>query len=257
MSRIKTAFACVIALAALAACSDDASKSAAPASPAAAPDAKKVDSATAATIKGKVLLEGTPPENPIIKMSSDPACGNAEVRAESYAVENGALQNVFVHIKDGLGNKYIFDTPTEPVKVDQQRCRYQPHVFGAQTGQPIEVTNSDPTLHNVHAAASINRGFNYGQPVQGMKNTTTFDSAEVMVRFKCNVHPWMTAYAGILDHPYFAVTADGGGFELKNVPPGTYTIEAWHEKLGTQTQQVTVADDQHSELSFTFKAPTT
>jgi hypothetical protein len=253
MSRIKTAFACVIALAALAACSDDASKSAAPASPAAAPDAKKVDSATAATIKGKVLLEGTPPENPIIKMSSDPACGNAEVRAESYAVENGALQNVFVHIKDGLGNKYIFDTPTEPVKLDQKGCRYIPHVLGVRVTQPLEVSNSDQTLHNVHGMPQTNREFNHGQPIAGMKNTVTFSSPEVMIPFKCDVHSWMIAYVGVVPHPYFAVTGNEGTFELKTVPPGTYTIEAWHEKLGRQTQSVTIGEKDAKDLTFTFK----
>jgi hypothetical protein len=132
MARIHTLFACVIALAALAACGGDSSKSAEPASPAAAPDAKKVDAATASTIKGRVVLEGTPPQNPVLKMASDPACGTAEVRAESYVAENGALQNVFVHVKDGLGNKYIFDTPTEPVKLDQKGCRYTPHVLGVR-----------------------------------------------------------------------------------------------------------------------------
>ena len=222
------------------------------------PDARRVDPSTTGRISGRILFAGTAPAATPVDVAADPACARegSGLLAEDVVVKSGGLANVFVYVKDGLRD-YSFETPTEPVKVDQQRCRYQPHVFGAQTGQPIEVSNSDPTLHNVHAAASINRGFNYGQPVQGMKNTSSFDSAEVMVRFKCNVHPWMTAYAGILDHPYFAVTADGGAFELKNVPPGTYTIEAWHEKLGTQTQQVTVADDEHRELSFTFRAPTT
>ena len=222
------------------------------------PGARRVDSSTTGRISGRILFSGDVPAGTAVDVAADPACARdgARLMTEEVVVKDGGVANVFVYVKDGLRD-YYFDTPTAPVKVDQQRCRYQPHVFGAQTGQPIEVSNSDPTLHNVHAAASINRGFNYGQPVQGMKNTTSFEAAEVMVRFKCNVHPWMTAYAGILDHPYFAVTADGGTFELKNVPPGTYTIEAWHEKLGTQTQQVTVADDEHRELSFTFKAPTT
>ena len=254
MARIKTAFACAAVLAALAACSGDSSKSAEPASPAAAPDAKKVDSATASTIKGMVRFEGTPPENPVIKMTSDPACGNAEVRAESYLVDNGALQNVFVHIKDGLGNKYIFDTPTEPVKLDQKNCRYVPHVLGVRMMQPLEVSNSDETLHNVHGVPQVNREFNKGQPIVGMKDTISFTSPEVMVPFKCDVHLWMSAYVGVVNHPYFAVTGKEGTFELKTVPPGTYTIEAWHEKLGRQTQTVTIGEKDAKDVTFTFKA---
>ena len=126
-------------------------------------------------------------------------------------------------------------------------------MFGVRAGQPIEITNSDPTLHNVNAVARVNRGFNFGQPMQGMKNTATFTASEVMVRIKCDVHGWMSAYAGVLDHPYFAVTSSGGQFELKNVPAGTYTVEAWHEKLGAQTQNVTLAEKDSKELSFTFK----
>jgi hypothetical protein len=253
MSRIYKALACVLVLGGLTACGSDSSKSAAPASPAAAPDAKRVDTATAGNITGKVMLEGTPPENPVIKMSSDPACGSAEVRAESYVVDNGALQNVFVYIKDGLGNKYIFDTPTEPVKLDQKGCHYTPHVLGVRVTQPLEIINSDATLHNVHGMPETNREFNQGQPVQGMKNTVAFTAPEVMIPFKCDVHSWMNAYVGAVNHPYFAVTGSGGKFELKTVPPGTYTIEAWHEKLGRQTQTVTIGDKESKDLTFTFK----
>ena len=256
MARIHSVFACAIALAALAACSGDSSKSAEPASPAAAPDAKKVDAATASAIKGKVLLEGTPPENPVLKMGSDPACGTAEVRAESYVAENGALQNVFVHIKDGLGNKYLFDTPAEPAKLDQKGCRYVPHVLGVRVSQPLEVSNSDQTLHNVHGMPQTNREFNHGQPIAGMKHTVAFSSPEVMVPFKCDVHAWMSAYVGVVSHPYFAVTGKEGTFELQTIPPGTYTIEAWHEKLGRQTQTVTLGEKDSKDLTFTFKAGT-
>jgi hypothetical protein len=253
MSRIFKVLACGL-LAGLTACGgSDSSKSAEPSSPAAAPDAKKVDMATAADITGKVLLEGTPPENPVIKMTSDPACGNAEVRAESFVVDNGALQNVFVYIKDGLGNKYIFDTPTEPVKLDQKGCHYLPHVLGVRVTQPLEITNSDATLHNVHGMAETNREFNQGQPVMGMKNTVAFTAPEVMIPFKCDVHSWMNAYIGVVSHPYFAVTGAGGKFELKSIPPGTYTLEAWHEKLGRQTQSVTLGEKDKKEVTFTFK----
>ena len=254
MWRIYRVLACVAAAGVMAACGGDASKSAEPSSPKAAPDAKKVDPATAATITGKVLFEGTPPENPVIQMSSDSACGAAETRAERYVVDNGGLKNVFVYVKDGLGNKYIFDTPTEPVKLDQKGCHYSPHVVGIRTTQPLEISNSDNTLHNVHAMPKENREFNQGQSVQGMKNTVTFSTPEVLIPFKCDVHAWMNAYIGVVDHPYFAVTGDGGKFELRGLPPGTYAIEAVHERLGRQSLPITLGEKDSKELTFTFKA---
>jgi plastocyanin len=222
------------------------------------PDAKRVDPATTATVAGKVSFEGTVPPAVPVKLTSDPACVREHpegLTIPTIVVNSGGLDNVFVYVKDGLGN-YYFDTPTEAVKLDQKGCRYSPHVFGLRTGQPLEVVNSDETLHTVHAMANANREFNYSQPLQGMKNTTTFTAPEVMVHFKCNVHTWMEAYAGVLSHPYFAVTTNGGAFELKNLPPGTYTIEAWHEKLGTQTQSVTVAPKDAKTIAFTLKGKT-
>ena len=123
-----------------------------------------------------------------------------------------------------------------------------------RVGQPLEIVNSDPTLHNIHAMPKANAEFNNGQPIQGMKTTHTFTAKEVMVPFKCDVHGWMNAYVGVLDHPYFAVTDKDGKFELKGLPPGTYTIEAWHEKLGTQTQSVTIGAKETKDVTFTFKA---
>jgi plastocyanin len=153
--------------------------------PGPAPDAKPVDPATAASISGKVLFEGAAPANPVLNMSSDSACGTAETRAESYVVDNGGLKNVFVYVKDGLGNKYIFDAPTEPAKLDQKGCHYVPHVVGVRTGQALEVSNSDETLHNVHGMPreSDNREFNQGQLVKGVKNTVKFDAPEVLIPF--------------------------------------------------------------------------
>ena len=165
-----------------------------------------------------------------------------------------SLENVFVYVKDGLGN-YAFDVPTQPATIDQKDCRYHPHVFGMRVGQPLEIINSDPTLHNIHALPKSNQEFNTGQPIQGMKTTHTFTAKEVMVPFKCDVHGWMNAYVGVVNHPYFAVTDKDGKFELKGVPPGTYTIEAWHEKLGTMTQSVTLGQKDSKEINFTFKAP--
>ncbi|PYR44177.1 MAG: hypothetical protein DMF93_01020 [Acidobacteria bacterium] len=204
-----------------------------------------------------VTLDGTAPKNEGIKMNADPVCvreNKTPQFQETYMVgsDGKSLANVFVYVKDGLGN-YVYDAPTEPARIDQKSCRYHPHVFGMRVGQPLEILNSDPTLHNIHALPKGNSEFNTGQPIQGMKTTHTFDKPEVMVPFKCDVHGWMNAYVGVLPHPYFAVTKDDGKFELGNLPPGTYTVEAWHEKLGATTQSVTLGQKETKEITFSFK----
>jgi hypothetical protein len=222
------------------------------------PDARRVDDSKAGSVSGRVTYEGAAPENRPVKVDSDPVCVREHpngLTLDTVLVNNAGLENVFVYVKDGLG-KYYFETPTQPVTLDQKGCRYTPHVFGVRTGQPIEIRNSDPTLHNVHAMGNVNREFNFPQALQGLTNTRTFTAPEIMVHFKCDVHSWMSAYAGVLVHPYFAVTANGGVFELKNLPAGTYTIEAWHEKLGTQTASVTVGEKESKTAGFVFKATT-
>jgi plastocyanin len=217
--------------------------------------ASAVDPNTAANISGTIKLEGEPPKPEPIKMNADPVCvreGKGTTTEFFVTGEGGSLQNVFVYVKDGLGNR-TFQAPSQAVVLDQKGCHYRPHVFGIQVGQPLEILNSDPTLHNIHAMPKSNQEFNTGQPIQGMKFNHTFASKEVMVPFKCDVHGWMNAYAGVLDHPYFAVTDNTGKFELKGLPPGTYTIEAWHEKLGAQTQSVTVGAKESKEANFAFK----
>jgi hypothetical protein len=237
--------------------SEPSNKSGDASSPAATPAGQRVDTATAGGVKGVVTLDGTAPKNEAIKMNADPVCvreNKTPQFQETYLVgsDGKSLANVFVYVKDGLGN-YVYDTPTTPATIDQKECRYHPHVFGMRVGQPLEILNSDPTLHNIHALPKANSEFNNGQPIQGMKMTHTFDKPEVMVPFKCDVHGWMNAYVGVLPHPYFAVTKDDGKFELKDLPPGTYTIEAWHEKLGPMTQSVTVAQKETKEITFSFK----
>jgi len=241
--------------------SSSSSETAAPAGGAAAPaggGGQKVDTATAGELKGGITVDGTVPKNADIKMNADPVCVKANSTPQSqetYLVggDGKSLENVFVYVKDGLGN-YAYDTPTDTATIDQHNCRYHPHVFGVRVGQPITILNSDPTLHNIHALPKANQEFNTGQPIQGMKTLHTFTAKEVMVPFKCDVHGWMNAYVGVLDHPYFAVSDKDGKFEIKNLPPGTYTIEAWHEKLGTMTQSVTIAAKDSKEITFVFKA---
>jgi plastocyanin len=225
------------------------------AAPAAAP-AAAVDPATAATITGTVKLEGTAPKPDPIKMNADPVCareGKGQTTEFIVAGGGGELQNAFVYVKDGLGGR-TFQAPSEAVVLDQKGCHYRPHVFGVMVGQPLQIVNSDPTLHNVHAIPKSNQEFNTGQPIQGMKFDHTFTAKEVMVPFKCDVHGWMNAYAGVLDHPFFATTDASGKFELKGLPPGDYTIEVWHEKLGAQEQKITVGAKESKEANFSYKA---
>jgi plastocyanin len=207
------------------------------------------------TISGKATFQGEAPKPQAIQMTADPICAREgkTTRSESILVGTaGALQNVFVYVKDGLGDR-TFPAPPTPVVLDQKACRYTPRVFGVQLGQPVEVINSDPTLHNVHALAKTNAEFNFAQPVQGMRARRTFKQTEVMVPIRCDVHSWMGAYAGVLPHPFFAVSGADGSFTIKGLPAGSYTIEAWHERLGTQTQKVTIDEKQGATTAFVFK----
>ena len=223
-----------------------------PPAPAAAPVTNPVDPATAATVTGRVTFTGQAPAAQPISMASDPRCTNPGAVTETViAGANGALQNVFVYVKDGLGN-LTFPVPATPVVLDQKGCQYRPHVFGVQVGQPVEILNSDATLHNIHAWPMTNQEFNVGQALQGLRHTHTFSTKEVMVPFKCDVHKWMNAYVGVLDHPFHAVTQPDGSFSLKGLPPGTYTVEAWHETLGTMTQSVTVGAKETKDVAFSF-----
>jgi len=219
---------------------------------------KKVDAATAATITGQVKFDGTPPVREPLKMGSDPECQSlAGPNPTNDAVlvgPDGSLQNVFVYVKDGLDASYSFDPPKGPMMFDQKGCRYVPRVFGVRVGQPIDFVNDDDVMHNVHARPKTNDEFNQSLQVKGQRMTRTFTKPEVMVRFMCDVHKWMAAYIGVLPHPYFSVTNDKGAFDISGLPPGSYTLEAWHERFGTQTQKVTVGDRQTQTVSFTFKA---
>ena len=252
LNGLQAAFAIAIA-AAVAGCSGG-QKEAAPSAPPA--NAKRVDPSKAGNVSGRVTIEGTVPSNPKIPMDADPYCAQQNpngATAENYVVDDGGVENVFVYVKDGL-NGYGFDVPSEPVKLDQRGCRYVPHVLGIRVGQKLAIANSDDTLHNVHAMGTANGEWNKGQALKNIVDQKAFTKPEVMVGFKCDVHNWMHAYIGVLDHPYFAITHDGGKFDLKDLPAGTYTVEAWHEKLGTQTQTVTLGEKESKELTFTFKA---
>lgn len=215
-----------------------------------------VDPATAGTVTGKIVYKGPKPARKKLRIDEDPVCTKLNKNGlyeESLVVnKDGALANVFLHIKGGLEGKK-FEVPKEPVVIDQKGCRFGPRVMGVQVGQMIRVTNSDPLTHNIHPMPKNNREWNQSQGEGDPPLERKFVRAEVMVRVKCNVHSWMRAHIGAVEHPYFAVTGENGSFEIKNLPPGEYTLEAWHEKLGVQEQKFTVAPSGKSEAVFTFQ----
>ena len=191
-----------------------------------------------------------------IQMSADPYCqsqhGGAPATDEDVITgPGGELANVFVYVKDVKGN---FPAPSTPVVIDQKGCQYHPHVNAVMVGQPLEIKNDDATLHNVHAMPTANSQFNVGQPVQGMVSTQKMDKPEMTpFKIKCDVHGWMKSYMAVMPHPFYSVSQTNGTFTIANLPPGQYTVVAWHEKYGQQEQQVTVGAKESKALNFTFK----
>jgi hypothetical protein len=254
MRRFRVALPCVVATFALA-CGGASTPAAPP-----APAGPAVDPATAGAIHATVAFEGVAPAPAMIRLDGDPKCvaenGGKERPAETIVVGSGVggpLQNVFVYVKDGLGS-FSFPVPPEPVVLDQQKCRYVPRVLGVRVGQEFSIRNSDPLLHNVRSDGQVNRPFNMSTPLQGVSFSRTFATREVMVPFRCDVHNFMSAWVGVLDHPYFGVTGADGRVALNGLPPGTYTIEAWHESLGTRTEQITVGPKETKDVSFKFSS---
>lgn len=222
------------------------------------------------TVTGKVSLNGEAPAPQKIDMAQDTNCAakNPNATTETLMAKDGKLQNVFVYIKDGTtaDNKKIadfsFDTPGTEVVLDQNGCQYKPHVLGMQVNQKLKVTNSDPTGHNVNAMpdkAKGNEPFNESQGPNAAPISKTFKRSEILVPVKCNQHPWMKAYIAVVKHPFYAVSGEDGSFEIKGVPPGTYTVVAWQEKGGggkgtEKTMQVTVPAKGSATADFTFDA---
>jgi plastocyanin len=211
-------------------------------------------SADAATITGAIKLAAAAPKMGAIPMNADPYCQSQHATPapdeEVVTGAGGELANVFVYIKDIKGS---FPAPSDPVVLDQKGCQYFPHVHGVQVGQPLQIKNSDNTLHNVHAMPTVNAQFNEGQPVQGMVSTKKFDKAEITpFKVKCDVHGWMKSYMAVMPHPFFAVSKADGTFTIPNLPPGTYTLVAWHEKFGSKEQPVTVAAKESKAVSFSY-----
>ena len=215
-----------------------------------------IDAATAGSISGTIHFTGKAPARVQIDMAQDPACAFAETNySEQYVTHDGGLQNVFVYVKDGLGNK-VYAAPSEPVVVDQKGCRFAPHVIGVMAGQPIKFTNSDATMHNVHMTPTIstNQTVDLSEPPNGSGEMRTLATRELMIPVRCNNHPWMEAFINVALNPFYAVSDADGHFNIKGLPPGTYTVVADHEVLGTQTATITVAAQQTAKQDFSYAA---
>lgn len=225
--------------------------------PAAASAGKPVDAATAGSVMGTIKLDGVAPKMKVINMAAEPNCAkehSSPAMTEDVVVgDANALSNVIVYLK-GDFSAYSFPAPSSSASIDQKGCQYTPHVLALQTGQSLQVVNSDQTTHNIHPVPKNNREWNESQPPGAAPIVQSFARAEVAVPVKCNVHPWMKAYIGVLDNPYFQVTGKDGSFDIKNVPPGTYTLVAWHELYGPTEQSVTVAASAEQKVNVTVKA---
>jgi plastocyanin len=206
-------------------------------------------------IKGHIRASGKPPGNPVIRMGMDPMCaslnaGKRPVQEIVSATADGSLANVFVNLQ---GTFPASPVPSDPVAIDQRACIYVPRVVGARVGQTLQVRNSDEVLHNVHSASTRGNDFNLSQPKAGTGHRLSLKSAETMLRITCDVHRWMTAFVGVVDHPYFATTGMGGTFAIDNVPVGTHTIQAWHEHYGVITQTVRVTEGSTTTVELTYE----
>ena len=210
---------------------------------------------TPSSVKGTVKFEGAAPKPSRIDMSQDPICAklhSTPVMTEDVVVGgDGGLANVVVYVSDGL-TSHNFQPPSQPAVLEQKGCQYKPHVLAIQATQKLNVVNSDETTHNIHPTPNTNREWNMTQP-HGMPLEQSFAREEIAIPVKCNIHPWMKGYIAVFKHPYFAVTDKNGSFELKDLPPGTYTITAWQEKLGPQSQKVTISAGEAKTLDFAFK----
>jgi plastocyanin len=223
-----------------------------PATPAATtPAATPIDPATVAKISGTVKFDGPAPKAAKIDMSQDPNCAGSNT-AENVVVSDGKLANVFVYVKEGLGNR-TFDVPKDAVTLSQAGCRYKPHVLGVMAGQTIKIVNADPTTHNIHPTPKNNRDWNESQAPQAAALEKTFAREEISLPVQCNQHPWMRMFMNVVKNPFYAVSGPDGKFEITGLPPGDYTIAFVQEKLGEQDQKVTLAAKDSKTVDVTFK----
>jgi plastocyanin len=247
---------CSLGIAMLAGCSSGGKKAAPAARQQSAIPVFHVDPATAGSISGKIRYKGSRPAPKPVDMSNEPACVEAhkgKAYDESLVVSRaGDLANAFIYVKSGLEGKR-FALPATTVVIDQKGCWFRPRVLGIQVGQTLEVANDDPVTHNIHPMAEVNREWNHSQGAGDPPINRRFVHPETMIPVKCNVHGWMHAWIGVVDNPYFAASQEDGTYTIANLPPGTYTIVAWQEVLGTQERRVTLAPHSHETENFTFE----
>ncbi len=214
-----------------------------------------LDMSTVGTISGVVRFEGTAPEQSIAQLSGWAECASqhpqGNPRSGDILVSDGKVQNALVYIKDGLGNR-VFAVSPEPISIDQKGCIFLPRVVGVQVDQPLKFLNSDALAHNVHGFAQTAKPWNVSLSVKGMTRTIKVDKPEAVIEVKCDIHPWMRAYVGVFSHPYFAVSGTDGSFTLRNLPPGEYALEAWHERFGTRSQKVSLNAKETKEVEVKF-----
>ncbi len=215
-----------------------------------------ISKSPAASVKGTIHYEGPAPKQVAVKLEADPNCvkihGDKKVYIEEEVIgAKGEVKNAFVYIKNPPAAAKV-KAPAEPITLDQKGCSYEPRVQAAIVGQKLNIVNSDPTSHNIRCLAKKNRQFNVGQPVPGTREQV-LAKAEMAVKFKCDIHPWMTAYIFVMEHALYSTTSADGAFEIKNLPAGEYTLVAWHEKYGQQELKLKVADQDIADANFTFK----
>jgi plastocyanin len=207
------------------------------------------------TVKGIVSFEGEPPERLPQRRDTDPYCAKGEALAEDVIVTQGKLKDVLVRVVPGALPAGAAPAPAAPLVIDQKDCRYAPRVVGLIAGQPIAIRNSDGTFHNVHGTVGGKLAWN--KPAAPGDPELTLDGsprAGDVIDVICDIHPWMHAYAVVQDHAVFAVTGDDGAFELTGLPPGTYTLEAWHPTLGTRSTTVTIAAGKVASARLSYRS---
>jgi plastocyanin len=207
--------------------------------------------AHAGSIKGTVLFEGEPPEQPVLQRDGDPKCSKGRAD-EAIVVTKGKLRDVLIRIKNGSAGKHA--APATPVLIDQKDCMYTPRVVGIVAGQKLQVRNSDNTFHNVWGQVQAKDVFNKPQAPKADDLSLDPSTAKAgdIVDLKCGAHGWMKGYVAVQDHPFFAVTASDGSFTIKDLPQGTYTLEAWHPELGTKTMKVVIGKGKRADVSARF-----